>query len=65
MPFTQQHAEKQYAWTRIRGDGRPQKAFPTKEKKKRPVRKAVAILRGDRLKLVLPNPKTGEPGKPT
>jgi hypothetical protein len=36
-----------------------------KRRKSVPVRKAAAILRRDRLKPVLPNPKTGEPGIPT
>jgi hypothetical protein len=60
-PSHSSNAEKQYAWARIRSGGRPQKAVPTEEKKKRPVRKVAAILR--RSEPVLPNPKTGEPGK--
>jgi len=59
-PSHSSNTEKQYAWARIRGGGRPQRAVPTEEKKKRPLRKAAAILRRHRLKPVLPNPKTGE-----
>ena len=60
-PSHSSNAEKQYAWARIRSGGRPQKPVPAEEKKKRPVRKAAAILRRQGLKPVLPNPKTGEP----
>jgi len=62
-PSHSSNTEKQYAWARIRAGGRPQRAVPTEEKKKRPLRKAAAILRRHRLKPELPNPKTGETRK--
>jgi hypothetical protein len=43
-PSHTSNAEMQYAWARIRGGGRPQKAVPTEEKKRRPVRKAAATI---------------------